>query len=988
MSRSWPSDPPPRALSGAGLELVADGAAAGPLDVPEGARYDAGGTLGRGGMGEVRSAWDARLGRDVALKTAHRGDADAEARLVREAQLTAGLEHPGIVPIYDAGRTPDGRPCYAMRLIRGRALSVVLSEAPDLEARLRTVRHFLDACEAVAYAHGAGVLHRDLTPRNLMLGDYGETLVVDWGLACEMDAGGRGPPEVVGTPGYTAPEVERGEPADTRADVWSLGAVLHSVLTGAPPGAPGGPLDAAPPELVAICRKATAARPADRYRDARALAADLEAWFEGRRVGAYHTTPWRLARRLLWAWRAPLAVGLVATAALGFALFDGWQRTADERNRAVAAEAEAVAARGAADISLAASLAAQARTAEAAGDRMRAEVLAAEALLRVPDDPEARGVLVRFAGHPRPRRVAWTPLPGCQAVALSPDGHALACAGADGVQLLDLSTGGARALNGAASRLAFAGHGGTLIGVRGSELLRWRGGPDPEVLAGGLALTALDGDGPAGAAVAIGRGHVFTVGDAGRVEEIGSACGQRGHSVQASHPDGTLAAVCAGGWRVLVSDAAGDRILPVPSNAGAAMSVAVSTPDAARVAVGTVDGVVRVHDRRTGALLVERRVSSGAATRLALHGERLAVGSAAGFVTVLPLDGRAPVRLPGEAAALRWIRDGTHLRVAGPDGLSEWALPASGAPAVHRYASGLAAVDLSPDGESLLTAHGDGSVVLRRRADGVERLRRRLHESVAKSAAFSPDGTRLAIGHAVRFELPVLAAPGWTQAGALGHEKVRRVAWLADGLLLVAPYARGLRAWRGGIPVGLGPTEQVVDLAASADRQTGAVLDDHGGLWHIDPRQLPAAVPVGIEPGASSVAAHADGLIVAREGAATWIGRDGTPLGTVALSGGPVLDVAVDAAGTRLATAHLDGAVRLWSLPDGAPLAVLRGHTARTVSLRFTPAGDTLLSGSWDGTARVWPLAPLSAEPRALRDAVNAAWGVGLDEIIRRPAGP
>jgi WD40 repeat protein len=751
---------------------------------------------------------------------------------------------------------------------------------------------------------------------------------------------------------------------------------------------PAGRSTPPPPELVAICSKATAARPAGRYRDARALAVDLEAWFEGRRVGAYHTTPLRLARRLMWAWRAPITVGVVASAVLGFALFDGWQRTTEERNRAVSAEAEAVVARGAADAALAASLAAQARTAESAGDRMRAEVLASEALLRVPDDPEARGVLVRFAGHPRPQRLAWSPLPGCRAVSLSPDGQALACATAGGVRVRDLAGGTERVLSGDVSRVAFAGHAETLVGVRGRELLRWQGLGAPEVLATGMALTSLDGDGPAGAATVIGRGHVYAVSSDGGVDETGSGCGRRGHSMQATHPGGTLAAVCADGRRVLVQDAAGSRILPVPAEAGAAMSVAVSTPDADRIAIGTVDGVVRVHDRHTGALLLDEQVSSGAAPRLALHRGTLAVASSAGFVTVLRLDGRAPVRLPGEATALRWIGDGARLRVAGADGLSEWALPDAGAPAVHRFGSGLASVDLSPDGASLLTAHGDGSVVVRRRADGEERLRRRLHHSVAKDAAFSPDGSRLAVGHAVRFELPLIGAPAWTPVGALGDEKVRRVAWLRDGLLLVAPYAHGLRAWREGVPLGLGPTGQVFDLAASADGQTAAAFDEHGGLWHIDPGAVPAAIRVGQDDQVAAIAALSTGVLAAAEDHATWIDRDGRVRASVPLAGGPVLDVAVAPDGTRAATAHLDGAVRLWSLPEGAPLAVLRGHTARTVSLCFTADGGTLLSGSWDGTARVWPLGPLDADPGRLRDDVVSDWAVTLDEIIRRPADP
>jgi serine/threonine protein kinase len=192
-----------------------------PPAVGDDARYAREGLLGRGGMGLVYLARDTRLDRAVALKEAAR-DGDTAARLAREARVTAGLEHPGIVTVHDSGTTAEGRPSYTMRLLRGRPLSTVLAEAGDRSARLLLLRHYLTACQAVAYAHAEGVIHRDLKPANIMVGRFGETQVVDWGLATRSgegappgsgharDAGDTATGSVLGTPAYMSPEQARG----------------------------------------------------------------------------------------------------------------------------------------------------------------------------------------------------------------------------------------------------------------------------------------------------------------------------------------------------------------------------------------------------------------------------------------------------------------------------------------------------------------------------------------------------------------------------------------------------------------------------------------------------------------------------------------------------------------------------------------------------------------------------------------------------------
>jgi serine/threonine protein kinase len=221
------------------------------------AHYRVEGEFARGGMGRILLALDRRLGRRIALKELHaEAGPGAPRRFVREALVTARLQHPAIVPVYEAGRWPDGRPFYAMKLVEGRSLDALLRDAASLASRLALLPHLIAVAEAVAYAHGQRVVHRDLKPANVLVGGFGETVVVDWGLARELGAGGTverevdgaagavavGPGQtvtgtVLGTPHYMPPEQARGLPVDERADVYALGAMLYFLLTGAPPHA-------------------------------------------------------------------------------------------------------------------------------------------------------------------------------------------------------------------------------------------------------------------------------------------------------------------------------------------------------------------------------------------------------------------------------------------------------------------------------------------------------------------------------------------------------------------------------------------------------------------------------------------------------------------------------------------------------------------------------------------------------------------------------
>jgi serine/threonine protein kinase len=262
-----------------------------------GTRYELVEQIGQGGMGTVYRVRDRELDRPVALKVLDVMPEGAQA----EARVLARLEHPGIVPVHDAGVLPDGRFFYAMKLVRGKRLD----EPGALpEGRAERLQIFLKICDAVAFAHAHGLLHRDLKPQNVMLGPFGEVLVMDWGAA---QAVGAPAGAIVGTPGYMAPEQARGEPdLDERADVYALGGILHFVLTGRAPDE-AGPRPK-PKSLEAVCKKALAADRAGRYATAAELGGDVAHFLAGRRVAAYPENAWDLTRRLAVKYRTVLAL--------------------------------------------------------------------------------------------------------------------------------------------------------------------------------------------------------------------------------------------------------------------------------------------------------------------------------------------------------------------------------------------------------------------------------------------------------------------------------------------------------------------------------------------------------------------------------------------------------------------------------------------------------------------------------------------------------
>ena len=314
------------------------------LQLPDlsGTRYRAIRHLARGGMGSVWLAEDTVLDRRVALKILDTTDPSGElaARLLREARILACLEHPGIVPVHDAGTLADGRVFYCMKYVQGQRLDHAVRNIRALPERMRLLERI---AEPLAFAHSKGILHRDLKPQNIMIGSFGEVLVMDWG-AAKVKAGGQTGPAVAaratmdegveskaegdrtldrssassalsinlpktehgrifGTPGYMSPEQTRGDPVDERTDVFSLGAILNFMLSAPTSGQADSlpqpePSRRAPRPLQAICARATASAPASRYPSITDLSADLGRYLEGRPVTAYRENFFERAGRV------------------------------------------------------------------------------------------------------------------------------------------------------------------------------------------------------------------------------------------------------------------------------------------------------------------------------------------------------------------------------------------------------------------------------------------------------------------------------------------------------------------------------------------------------------------------------------------------------------------------------------------------------------------------------------------------------------------
>jgi WD40 repeat protein len=719
-----------------------------PVDDPE--RYQQVAEHARGGLGRVVRAVDRRLGRTVAVKELLRQDQWHEARFMREALITARLEHPGIVPVHEAGRWPNGAPYYVMKLVEGRTLKELFAAKDSLRERLGLLEHVIAIADAVGYAHSEGVIHRDLKPSNVIAGEFGETIVIDWGLARDtrrtdipepaaellVTAQGSGAStisgKVVGTPAYMAPEQARGEIVDERADVYAIGAVLYELLAGKAPHAditpqavldrviagPPTPLcqvaEDAPDELVDIVAKAMARVPADRYANGSALAEDLRRFQTGKLVSAHTYTTWQLVRKKLAQHRGVVVMAIASAIALAAVGVESFRSVVAERDIARAERQRAEEARANAEARKRELVLVQAETS------LRKDPTAALAWLKLhpitdADRTHVVDVLDEALAAGAARHV-FRPGDWVFDVAFTPDGKNVIAAVRDGkLRAYDLATGKVRELGrgiGPIEAVAVSPDGTTVVTGGGmGDVIAW------PLRDGGKRVVLAERGRPV-QAVTFGRDGKRVLIDRDGIAEI---LGLDGVVTKLGPESIVRSAVAADDWTRRIGKIAPNQVAVLGD--GGTRVVATTSSTIGFIALSPKGDLVVVQDSE-GVWTVP--FYGGALTKLATYdgklnelvwspdGKRVALIGQLQDVPLVDLATHSVTELRGHTDAIynaQFTRDGSTLLTAGDDGTARvWNIADGSSIALRGHDDDVFRARFSPDERTVATASVDGSL--------------------------------------------------------------------------------------------------------------------------------------------------------------------------------------------------------------------------------------------------------------------------------------
>lgn len=1000
-----------------------------PFKLAERERYDALGVLAEGGMGVIEWVLDRRLGRRLVRKLAHEGRPDLESRLAREAWVIAQLDHPSIIQVLDAGILPSGRGFYTMPFVEGRPLSDCLADAPEAEDRRRFLRNLRTACEAVGYAHQEGFVHRDLKPDNLMVGSFGDTRVMDWGLARPVSGptGDRWrahfPKDqvglthvgtILGTPAYMAPEQARGEVAEPTADVWSLGVILYEVMTGEPlfDGADAREILAAvvqgadaalvrarpslPGPLHAVLARALAHDPQERFASAKELADELTRWLEGQVVVSHRYTPAERVGTFVVRWRVPvLAAGVTAAfGVLGMGAFalsaQRESRMARESQReAELAQLYSEFARRKGERYLKGALVAQSRAAVRRNDRVTGEVLAAEAL-KIGEDPVAMGVLLTWSGQPPPEQRYQGSLEELPAYrTLSPDGHWLATADDETVQLWSTEPLEQQWSQPASSLLSLSVDNKGSVVVRGShETLLIKASGAAEAFERGRAGRILRN--PYDGLLYDYSSELRLVrrpSEAQADSPVVTDCAQ----TVAFTPQGFWAG-CGRGLVHKTGDLLTERRLPdsLLNDSPSVVSLAAGS-----LFVGTIHSRVARLDPETLASSWVRSFEHAEvrALRHSPHSDHIVALFSDGAVELLdPTTGETLLTLP-QASQVEFVGlDASGvLTLLSPSSVERLQLDPGLRSRIWSTPSGVTDLEFAPGGEALVAGSGPQALVFDW-PSGVQQDGR-VFDNVVKNVDFAPDGALVVA--AVRPDDGAPSAvvkqvgPGaWEPYGAPGPPGLRRMVMLGDDMVVAGWSPTGPRH----IPGEKGQTQwSIADAAgragalANTPDASRAIWSGPSGLWVMDagdtaPRLIPE-IPFAWklstdQTGSIALLDTVDSclLVELETGTVRWKQPRPTTKPTA---------VAVGPDGRFGATGLRGGRVLLRDLETGTVVAELDAHTEKVQGVAFSEDGTTLVTGGWDNRIRVWDLAPLRTPLDDQLAAIEARWDITPGAILR-----